>query len=193
MLPQSESPHDGARPRDTRRVVDIGGVTKVELLARLSLAGVELNEAARILFADAAFTTSPECESIAAIEISVADLGLSAGEATFSRILDAARRAGLGPCPLETAARLRLMWTDQPEGPDDVTPRPAGSPPGAVIVMTEPLREDHSFPKGFYLRRIRDTLWLRGYWCDAEHPWRADERLLFREQSRATPNDNRGA
>jgi hypothetical protein len=33
---------------------------------------------------------------------------------------------------------------------------------------------------GFYLRRIRGVLWLRGYRSPAEHVWEAADRFVFR-------------
>ena len=46
------------------RTVQIGGETKAELLARLAQNEVELNEAARVLFASDKFITSDACHNV---------------------------------------------------------------------------------------------------------------------------------
>lgn len=39
--------------------------------------------------------------------------------------------------------------------------------------------EDDDFPKGFYLRRINDALWLRGYRADHLHVWNPYDHFIF--------------
>jgi len=49
----------------------------------------------------------------------------------------------------------------------------------AITIASEPLTQDDDFPKGFYVRRIKGALWLRGYRAGAAHIWEADDHLLF--------------
>jgi len=164
--------------RPTLRAVQIGGLSKAELLQRLAAAQVQLNPAGQQLFADERFRTAAQARQIVVQQLSVAELGLPDGGVTAD-ILTAAARCGLEPCPLELAPHLRLQLLDQEEGALGFAPTRHQSPPGAIRVVSEPLCEEYEVPKGFYLRRIEGVLWLRGYWCSAEHLRRPDEQLVF--------------
>jgi hypothetical protein len=160
------------------RTVQIGGQTKAELLEELEANGVELNEAARVLFAIDGFITSEERGTVRTVEISVRDLGFPQG-ATFSDICASARRLGFGVCPLEVGPHLRLQFLDQPEGFLGKPVYQHRAPPGSITVASEILSEDDEFPKGFYLRRINGTLWLRGYRAGLDHIWDAEDSFVF--------------
>jgi hypothetical protein len=68
---------------------------------------------------------------------------------------------GLGPCPLEVAPHLRLSYLDQLEGP-------------YLTVASLKLRPGAETPNGFYLRRLDDGLWLRGYESGPENVYPPD-------------------
>jgi hypothetical protein len=158
--------------------VTIGGLRKAELLVELRDRAISLNESAERLFASALFTTSPERYSISIAELAVEDLGFSRG-ATIGEIIDRAASRGLGCCPLELGAHLRLQYLDQPEGFIGQPARKHQAPVGSITILSEPLDADDDFPKGFYLRRIDGVLWLRGYCSGADHVWVPDDRLVF--------------
>jgi hypothetical protein len=101
---------------------------------------------------------------IETMEISVLDLGFTQG-ASDSSVLEASTVHGLALCPLELGPHLRL----QPEGFLDRPPSKHCAPPNSITIASEPLTEDDDFPKGFYVRRIEGTLWLRGYCSSPEH------------------------
>jgi hypothetical protein len=167
-------------PRGIRRVVEIGGVAKPELLRRLAAAQVQFNEYARTLFAHPLFVTSEARLSLVTIELSVAGLALPRG-GTFVEACAHAARLGLRLCPLELGPHLRLQWLDQPEVSDDPQARRNTAPRGAVTVASAPLDEDDDTPKGFYLRRTPGGVWLRGYRSWAGHVLDADDRLVWCE------------
>jgi len=166
------------QPSTALRAVQIGGVAKAVLLQRLAAAQVQINPAGQQLFADGRFRTAAQPERILVQQISVAGLGL-AGGGQMAEILDAAAQRGLKPCPLELAAHLRLLLRDQDEGALGFAPTRYRAPPGAITVVSAPLCEDDELPKGFYLRRIEGTLWLRGYWSWAGHVRQPEEQLVF--------------
>jgi hypothetical protein len=97
------------------RNIQIGGETKAELLARLAQNGVELNEAARVLFASDKFITPDVRTHLRTVELRVRNLGLPQG-ATTSEVYTSAMRLGLRLCPVELGPHLRLQFLDQPEG-----------------------------------------------------------------------------
>ena len=159
------------KPRFHARELRVGGVSKDALLERLAEHGVSLNEYARILFADEAFTTSPEARRVRVLFVDLPDLGLPEG-GTFPEILAAAAAFGLEPCPLELAPHLRLDYLDQPEGP-------------YLTVASIKHHEDPEAPNGFYLRRREDGLWLRGYRADDDFVYPLDFRdFVFLEAGR---------
>ncbi len=155
---------------------EFGGYTKDELLAQLQAASIMLNENARILFSSELFRTAASRESALIIEISVVDLGFPEG-APFPEILDRAEELGLSSCPMELGPYFRLHYLDQIEHAET---RRNTAPAGSITIMSQPLSDSNDFPKGFYLRKIEGTLWLRGYTCDMEHIWEPGDRLAFR-------------
>jgi hypothetical protein len=153
-------------------------MSKAELLMRLSEAGVGINPAGHLLFADDRFRTAEQPQWLRICQVSVASLGLAQG-GVMAKILSAADGHGLSPCPLELAPHLRLQFLGQPEG---AAGRPATrntAPPGSLTVVSLPLSSDDELPKGFYLRRLEGTLWLRGYTSWAGHVWQPEDQLLF--------------
>lgn len=160
------------------RHVRIGGTTKAELLQCLAKAGVQINPAGHQLFADERFRTLKLPSIVESVQTTVAGLGLSRG-GTFAHILEAAAEHGLSVCPLELGPHLRLVLLDQAEGALGFTQTPHRAPPGSITVASAPLSEDDETPKGFYLRRIEGTLWLRGYKSWSGHVWGPEDMFLF--------------
>jgi hypothetical protein len=160
------------------RAIVVGGMNKLELQEDLQRRGVEINEAGRTLFASDKFQTSDISRTIQTVEVSVFDLGYAQG-ATISRIHEASAASGLALCPLELGPHLRLQYLDQPEGCWGHPLSHHRAPSGSVTIVSKPLTEDHDFPKGFYLRRIKGTLWLRGYCSGPDHIWEPEDRLVF--------------
>lgn len=158
--------------------VIFGGLTKAALLLELSNAGVELNELALKLFQDPRFAVSESPQTVQVAEVSVAALGFSAG-ATFDALVERAASVGLGLCPLELAPYYRLALSAQPEGATGKLPTPHRAPAGSITVASAPLDDDEETPKGFYLRRIEGTLWLRGYRSWSGHRWSPEDILAF--------------
>ena len=160
------------------RVVTIGGLAKAELLQQLERNAISLNESAHTLFASDRFTTAQTRRSLTTVELTVRDLGCPQG-ATTAEIYARAAALGLGLCPLELGPHLRLQYLDQPEGYWGQPLRQHQAPSGSITIASEPLTPDDDFPKGFYLRRIKGELWLRGYRAGPDHVWEADDHLLF--------------
>lgn len=164
-------------PQIERRIVRVGGLTRPDLQSALAAAGVRLNASAETLLDNPMFA-SPEVVTVEIVECTVGQLGLTNG-ATLPRIMAAAREQGLMLCPPITGPYLRLSMPDQPFAPDSVMSN--GRPPrGAVHVASERLRDEYDYPRGFYLRVVEGTRWLRGFRCSDEAPWSSDDRFAFR-------------
>ncbi len=162
------------------RIVQIGGLTKSELLEKLQADSISLNRYADLLFADDRFTTCETAGSLTTVELSTADLGFPDG-ATMPQIRSAAFELGLRLCPLELGPHLRLQMQDQPEGKGLLgsAAKTHQAPDGSITIASAPLTEDHEVPKGFYLRNIDGVLWLRGYVADDTHVWNGHDRFVF--------------
>jgi hypothetical protein len=156
----------------------MGGETKGSLLKRLTAAQVQINPAGLQLFSDDRFCTSMQPQVVIVHVVSVASLGLSLG-GVMAQIVGAAEARGLSMCPLELAPHLRLQLLDQSEGAVGSPPTRNRAPPGSITVVSPPLSSDDDVPKGFYLRRIEGTLWLRGYTSWAGHVWQPEDMLAF--------------
>lgn len=168
----------------TIRTVVVGGLTRSELREELRRAAIALNDAAEQLLASPQFSTSAARSSLTTIELAVGDLGFTEG-ATTAEIMIRAGALGLGYCPIELGPHLRLQVRDQPEGHWGQPERRHQAPSGSITIVSKPLGDDDEFPKGFYLRRIKGELWLRGYRSGPEHVWRPEDRLVFRRVVRA--------
>jgi hypothetical protein len=153
-------------------------VSTKDLLEQLSTMGVLINDAARTLFASSLFTTLKQSVELTTVELSVLELGFAQG-ATFPELHRRAEHVGLELPPVELGPHLRLMHSTQKEGHSGFPATQHKAPHGSITIASAPLTSDDSFPKGFYLRRIDGTLWLRGYTSDMEHVWSPEDRLVF--------------
>lgn len=156
----------------------MGGLTKLELIQELQRNAILMNEAAERLFASEHFMISETRYAVTTVELTVRDLGLPQG-ATIAEIHARAETLGLGLCPLELGPHLRLQYLDQPEGYWEQPVRQHQAPSGSITITSEKLAEGDNFPKGFYLRRIKGELWLRGYRSGPEHIWEPDDHFVF--------------
>ncbi|MGG0738851.1 helicase [Niallia taxi] len=159
------------------RNINIGGLTKSQLIQALQDSTIFINKYGEMLLADDRFIVSSNKYNLKTVEIAVSNLGLPNG-ATTPEILHKATELGLHICPLELGPYLRLSYLDQPEDATN-TSKVHQVPTGSITVASEPLTEDDEFPKGFYLRKIDGKLWLRGYIADNFHIWNADDRFIF--------------
>lgn len=171
-----KTPRPESAPRPL--VVNIGGVGKSALRAALDERGVQLNEAAETLFADPRFATLASTRPLAIALVTVAELGFYDG-ATYGELIARAIAAGMLECPLEVGAHLRLVDVDQPESPVQTSPSRGRAPPGSITVASAPLDDTDETPKGFYLRRLGDVRWLRGYRSWPGHRWSPEDRFVF--------------
>lgn len=173
------------QPEESTYVLRIGGAAKNDLLAQLARAGVRLNAIAEALFADTRFTVTARPAEVLVQVRSVESLGLPDG-GTFEQVLRSAKQEGLSPCPLEVAPNFRLQYIIQPEGAVG-QPRTEGRAPArSVTVASMPLDDEDETPKGFYLRRIDGTLWLRGYRSWSGHVWSPTDLVAFVRKENAT-------
>ncbi len=170
------------------RTLEIGGLTKSQLIRKMQQQSISMNEYAKRLFADEKFTTSDTKYSLQIVKIAVEDLDFSDG-ATLSQIFKKASELGLELCPLEVGPHLRLEYLEQPEGDSRNPSHQHQAPSGSITIASEIISKDDYFPKGFYLRKINDVLWLRGYIADDLHVWNPNDQFIFMKNKKCYTND----
>lgn len=158
--------------------VTVGGVTKAELRSLLDRAAVRLNGYAEQLFEAPRFQTGLETETICLQVVSPAVLGFAEG-ARFDHLTEVAAAHGLGLCPLQLGPHLRLQFLHQDKAPTAPRSMKNSAPSGSITVASEGPADDGRTPWGFYLRRIGEERWLRGYRSGPEHVWSPNDLLVF--------------
>lgn len=156
----------------------VGGMDKNQLLQALREQRIEINDVAKDLFLDRRFEILRQSSVVEIEYISLSELGLADG-ATYRRLTESARRVGLVECPLELGPYLRLQFLGQPEGAIGFPVTQNTAPYGSITVATSPLDDIDETPRGFYLRRIKGVLWLRGYRSSPCHVWSPDDIFVF--------------
>lgn len=167
------------------RTVEVGGLTKSQLIQKLQQNSILINEYGERLLADDKFTTSDTKYSLQTVELTVRDLGFPDG-ATLAQIFNRATELVLDLCPLELGPHLRLKYLDQPEAYSGDPLQRQQAPSGSITVASKIVTEDDEFPKGFYLRRMNGELWLRGYRCDQQHVWNPDDHFIFCQSKKSS-------
>ncbi|MEO2259629.1 helicase [Paenibacillus amylolyticus] len=160
------------------RIVNVGGLTKPQLIQKLDQHSILLNKYGEQLINDERFIVSNTKQSLQTVELTVRQLGFSDG-ATTLQLFRRANELGLESCPVELGPYLRLQYLDQPEIGSTYISEEKKAPSGSITIASEALTEDIDFPKGFYLRRKNDKLWLRGYLADHLHTWSPHDRFIF--------------
>lgn len=160
------------------RTVEIGGLSKSQLIQKLKQHFIQINDYGERLLTDYRFTTSGAKYSLQTVQLTVSGLGFRNG-ATLLHIFKRANELGLELCPLELGPHLRMQYLDQPEVYLGDSLQLHQAPSGSITIASEILSEDDDFPKGFYLRRINDVLWLRGYRADHLHVWNPYDHFVF--------------
>ena len=165
-----------------RRKISMGGFSKAELLDRMEATGTQLNLLALEMFSEESFRTQGPVCTIEVVLKTVGELGLPNG-GVLSKAIDSAAALGFGLCPLELAPYLRMAWVDQEEGAIGFESTQYRAPPGSITVVDRRPKDDESEYRGFYLRRIEGTLWLRGYKSWSGHVWQPQDMLVFTSAS----------
>lgn len=145
--------------------ITIGGLTKEQLLHKLTAAGVQFNKYANVVFEHPQFSPSEEPKTAKLVKLKSSDLGLN-NPCSFKELAARAADKGLKLCPLYLSAFLRLEYLDQPEGPY------------LTIASSKP-EDDENYPNGLYVRNFEKVLWLRGYHADDFCEWPPHNEFIF--------------
>jgi len=145
--------------------ISLGGLTKEDLIQKLVSKNIQFNKYANLLFDDPSFAPSNTVEKIKLYKVSLVDLGLTK-PSIYGDIASRAEELGLKLCPLVLAAYLRLEYLEQPEGP-------------YLKVASPKVGISDDYPRGFYLRHIDKTLWLRGFCASDDWEYQLDMEFIF--------------
>jgi hypothetical protein len=158
--------------------ITVGGLSGLELLARLESSGIQLNEIARQILTDENFKACAQPSRIKVVFKSLSELGLPNG-GFLSEAIDAAVALGYRLCPLDLGPHLRLAYRNQDEGSIGFEAIKHQAPPRSITVVDQCPDKDQSEYRGFYLRCIDGRLWLRGYKSWSGHVWQPNDMLVF--------------
>lgn len=155
--------------------IEIGGLSKKQLLETLNNANVRINELGLTLLNSEYFITTEFRRKVFLTEIKLKELGFENG-CNLSTLFEAAHIHGLKPCSEETAPYLRLSYI---QSNSKGMERLHKSPPDSATVVSRIIDNDDDFPKGFYLRTVDNQLWLRGYICNNNHIFDPNDLFIF--------------
>ncbi|WP_050908993.1 hypothetical protein [Vibrio campbellii] len=145
--------------------VEIGSHTNEELLQELKEQRIQLNPFALQLFEDQIIQTKQRGQTLSVLVTTPSDLGAPFG-ATLSELLEHAAQRDLEPCPLAVAPYLLLQGISLTK--DEY-----------VTLASLPLAKEETYPRGLYLRKRDDGLWLRGYRCDDDFIFPPSMKFVF--------------
>ena len=145
--------------------ITIGGLTKEQLLRRLSGAGIQFNQYANILFDHPQFLPSIKTEKVKLVKMPLSGLDLN-DACSFEEFSSRVTMLKLKLCPLYLAAFLRLEYFDQTEGP-------------YLTIASNKPEANENYPNGFYIRNSDKALWLRGYRADSFSGWPDHNEFIF--------------
>lgn len=168
----------GLRGRFIRTMsIQIGGVSKDDLIAQLGTANREVSGYAESMMNHKLFTTLAEPEPIMLIDLCPADLGFTENPTT-TELFDVKRLAAwseanldgyvLDLCPAETGPHLAIQYKDQPKGE-------------VLWIAMDRIPDSDGDPGVFGVERRDDgELWLDFGWADLGDRWDLDHRIVFR-------------
>ena len=145
--------------------VEIGNHTNAELLQELKEHRVQFNPFALQLFEDQMIQTKQSAQTLSVLVTTPLDLGAPFG-ATLAELLEYAAQRDLEPCPLAVAPYLLLQGISLTK--DEY-----------VTLASLPLAKEETYPRGLYLRKRDDGLWLRGYRCDDDFIFPPSMKFVF--------------
>ena len=158
---------DGDAQIETFKEILIGHLPKTALLRSLEEKGIQFNKYAHILFEDPSFAPPGAPEKIKLVKVNLQDLGLTK-PAIYQDIISRAEASGLKLCPLIVGAHLRLEYEHQPEGP-------------YLKIASPRVGSSDDTPRGLYLRKTNQTLWLRGFCASDDWEYPIETEFIFQK------------
>ncbi|QQK08050.1 hypothetical protein [Miniphocaeibacter halophilus] len=155
----------------------IFNTNREQLLKELKSRNIKLNKYAEILLSRDEFNRIDEMK-LNIIETSLNELNIKE-PTNLKAVYMEAKQKGLGLLPLVVAPFIRLGYKDQNSSLNNVLSGQKKSPDGAINIATPILSQDDYYPKGFYIRKVENDLWLRGYICDDMHLFQLEDRFIF--------------
>lgn len=156
--------------------MSVGGINKNQLFASLEEHQIALNPLAHQLLEQLENVKLQAVQAIEWVEVTVGELGLKQG-GTLLEIFAAANSNGLRLCETEMAPLLSLHYPYSKNSTGLISTGKV--PETAVTIASNILQDSDNFPKGFYLRKIDGTHWLRGYLCDHLHVFDPMDGFIF--------------
>lgn len=139
---------------------------------------IKTNNYAKLIFEHPNFNYKSTENKIILIQLTLNNLGLKNG-GNFKQIETMMKTKNFDFCPLEFAPYIRLHYISQKPSKIKSSNQ---HPPNSILIFSKPLIMSDDFPKGFYIRNIEDTLWLRAYICSDDYCWEPETEIIFRKK-----------
>lgn len=149
--------------------------TKADLYNILQRERVLTNQSFDSFIKDPKVSFSQEGEKTLVI-LKLEELGFNK-PATLKEIIEKAKDSGYRTCHPADGFYLRLDYKNQ----EDSTSSPYGKSDSdcSITIISDPIREEHSFPKGLNMRKVSGQKYLRAYICDYDYEFPLDTELAF--------------
>jgi hypothetical protein len=98
---------------------------------------------------------------------------------TQPEIMNKAKELGYKLCEPSMGVYLRLVYRNQRNSNNSILRGQHKSPDDAIQIVSKLLESDFTFPRGLYIRKVDNKLWLRGYICDDEHEISIENEMAF--------------
>ncbi|HDZ3730110.1 TPA: hypothetical protein RSW61_001706 [Vibrio harveyi] len=145
--------------------VGIGNHTNAELFQELKEQHIQFNQFALQLFEDQIIQTKQRGQTLSVLVTTPSELRAPFG-ATLAELVAHAALKGLEPCPLAVASYLLLQGISLTK--DEY-----------ITLASLPLAQEETYPRGLYLRKRDDGVWLRGYRCEDAFIFPPSMKFLF--------------
>lgn len=149
-----------------RDSVEIGGMSKEQLISEMEAAGININDYAKSMMNNPDFIVGEHKEEAKLIILTVADLGFKTS-ATRNQIFERADALGLELCPPDTGPNYRIKYKDQPQGE-------------YFRIGMKPITDSNGYPRVFNLHRFDGGLWLDYGGAYPSRAWSPDGGFVFR-------------
>src|SRR5690606_11671602 len=154
-------------------------LNKETLFKNLVESNIKINDYAKLIFNHPEFKYTNSEDQINIVQLKLSDIGLKNG-GNFEQVERAMKSNNFDFCPLEFAPYIRMHFHSQ-KSSRIITKNQ--HPPDSILIFSKPLIIDDDFPKGFYIRNIENTLWLRGYICSMDYYWESGTEIILKKKS----------
>ncbi|MDO5027846.1 MAG: hypothetical protein Q4E36_01155 [Bacillota bacterium] len=149
--------------------------SKVDLYKILKRERVLTNQSFDSFIEDPKVSFTEEKEKVLVL-LSVEELGFKE-PASLEQIIERAQEQGYKTCHPADGFYLRLDYKNQEDSTNNLYGKQDSD--CSITIISDPIKDQHSFPKGLNMRKVSGQKYLRGYTCDYDYEFPLDTELAF--------------